>query len=460
MLAGKVLLSEWSGFCQRVPSQRGRAGQEAAVRLASDWEDLMSGSNARRAGMLILLASIFAAAPAAAQPAQPPIRIGFGMALSGGLAAGGKQALVTYQLWAEDVNARGGLLGRKVELVNYDDQSTPATVPGIYSKLLDVDKVDLVLSGYGTVPTAAAMPLIMQHGKVFLSLFALAANDQFNYDRYFQLQPNGPNAKVEFSKGFFELAAALDPKPQTVALVGADAEFSVLALEGARENASRRGFRIVFDRTYPPHAVEFSTVVRSIKAASPDLVFIASYPPDSAGMIRSIHEVGLGARMMGGGMIGLQFAALKTQLGPLLNNIVCYDLYAPEPTMKFPGIEKFLMRYRERAGAAGVDPLGLYIPPYAYAEMQILEAAIKGVNTLDDGKLAEYMRKTTFDTVAGNIKFGARGEWTEPRLLLIQYRGVQGNDVEQFKQPGKEVILYPPQFKSGDLKVPFETAPR
>jgi branched-chain amino acid transport system substrate-binding protein len=164
--------------------------------------------------------------------------------------------------------------------------------------------------------------------------------------------------------------------------------------------------------------------------------------------------------MMGGGMIGLQFAALKTQLGPLLNNIVCYDLYAPEPTMKFPGIEKFLMHYRERAGAAGVDPLGLYIPPYAYAEMQILEATIKGVNTLDDGELAEYMRKTTFDTVAGNIKFGARGEWTEPRLLLIQYRGVQGNDVEQFKQPGKEVIFYPPQFKSGDLKVPFEAAPR
>jgi branched-chain amino acid transport system substrate-binding protein len=113
----------------------------------------MNGSNVTRAGLL-LLASIFAAAPAAAQSAQPPIRIGFGMALSGGLAAGGKQALVTYQLWAEDVNARGGLLGRKVEFVDYDDQSSPATVPGIYSKLLDVDKVDLVLSGYGTVPTA------------------------------------------------------------------------------------------------------------------------------------------------------------------------------------------------------------------------------------------------------------------------------------------------------------------
>jgi branched-chain amino acid transport system substrate-binding protein len=408
---------------------------------------------------LAALACTVMAAPVSAQQA-PPIKIGFGMALTGGLAAGGKQALVTYQLWAEDVNARGGLLGRKVELVHYDDQSNAATVPALYSKLLDVDKVDLVLSGYGTVPTAAAMPTIMQHKKVFLSLFALAANDQFNYDRYFQMQPNGPNAKVEFSKGYFDLAAAISPKPQTVALVGADAEFSVLALEGARENAKKHGLKVVYDRTYPPNTVEFGTIVRSIKATNPDLVFIASYPPDSAGMVRSVHEVGLAAKMLGGGMIGLQFAALKTQLGPLLNNIVCYDLYAPEPTMKFPGVENFLVRYRERAGAAGIDPLGLYIPPYAYAEMQILEAAVNSAKTLDDAKLAEIIKTTTFDTVAGKIKFGARGEWTEPRLLLIQYRGVEGNGVEQFKQAGKEVILYPPQYKSADLAVPFEPAPR
>jgi branched-chain amino acid transport system substrate-binding protein len=164
--------------------------------------------------------------------------------------------------------------------------------------------------------------------------------------------------------------------------------------------------------------------------------------------------------MVGGGMIGLQFSTLKTQLGPLLNNIVCYDLYAPEPTMNFPGVEQFLVRYRERALAAGVDPLGLYIPPYAYAEMQILENAITSVGSLDDEKLATHIRTASFDTVAGKIKFGARGEWTEPRLLLVQYRGIQGNEVEQFKQPGKAVILYPPQYKSADLMVPFEPVQR
>jgi branched-chain amino acid transport system substrate-binding protein len=393
--------------------------------------------------------------PVKAQSANP-IKIGFSMALTGGLAIGGRAALLAYQIWAEDVNAKGGLLGRKVELVYFDDQTNPSTVPGIYAKLLDVDKVDLVVSGYGTVPTAAAMPVIMRSRKLFLSLFALAANDQFGYDRYFQLQPNGPEAKYEFSKGFFELATKLTPKAQSVALVGADAEFSILALQGARENAKKAGINIVFDRTYPPSTIDFTPVVRSIKALNPDVLFIASYPPDSVGMIRSIHEVGFGARMVGGGMIGLQFAALKQQLGPMLNNIVAYDLYVPEPTMKFPGIEQFLVKYRERAAQAGVDPLGNYIPPFAYSEMQILETAIKAVGSTDDQKLADYIRSTSFKTVVGDIKFGARGEWAEPRILLIQYRGIVGNDLDQFKQPGKQVILHPSRFKSGELHVPFE----
>jgi branched-chain amino acid transport system substrate-binding protein len=321
--------------------------------------------------------------------------------------------------------------------------------------LLDVDKVDLLLSGYATVPTAAAMPIVIQRKKLFLSLFALAANDEFKYNRYFQLQPNGPNAKFELSKGFFEIAAAMTPQPQTVALVGADAEYPKLALEGARENAKQAGIKIVYDRAYPSSMVDFTPIIRSIKATNPDLLFMATYPTDSVGMISSIHEIGFSARLVGGGLIGLQFAAFKQKLGPMLNNIVCYDLYVPEPTMKFPGIEQFLVRYRERAAQAGVDPLGIYIPPFAYSELQILEAAINAVGSTDDQKLADYIRSTSFKTVVGDIKFGDRGEWAEPRVLYVQYRGIVGNDIEQFKQPGKQVILYPPRFKSGEVQAPF-----
>jgi branched-chain amino acid transport system substrate-binding protein len=415
----------------------------------------MAGRVTRRETLAIAGTALATLAiPAAAQSANP-IKIGFSMALSGGLAGGGKAALLAYQIWAEDVNARGGLLGRKVELVFYDDQSNPSAVPSIYTKLLDVDKVDFLLSGYATVPTAAAMPIVIQRKKLFLSLFALAANDEFKYNRYFQLQPNGPNAKFELSKGFFEIAAAMKPKPQTVALVGADAEYPKLALEGARENAKQAGIKIVYDRAYPSSMVDFTPIIRSIKATNPDLLFMATYPTDSVGMISSIHEIGFSARLVGGGMIGLQFAAFKQKLGPMLNNIVCYDLYVPEPTMKFPGIEQFLVRYRERAAQAGVDPLGIYIPPFAYSEVQILEAAINAVGSTDDQKLADYIRSSSFKTVVGDIKFGARGEWAEPRVLYVQYRGIVGNDVEQFKQAGKQVILYPTRYKSGEVQEPF-----
>jgi branched-chain amino acid transport system substrate-binding protein len=415
----------------------------------------MTGPITRRKTLAIAGTALAAMTfPAAAQSAKP-LKIGFSMALSGGLAGGGKAALLAYQIWAEDVNARGGLLGRKVELVYYDDQSNPSAVPSIYTKLLDVDQVDLLLSGYATVPTAAAMPIVMQRKKLFLSLFALAANDEFKYDRYFQLQPNGPQAKYELSKGFFEIAAAMNPKPQTVAMVGADAEYPKHALDGARENAKQAGIKIVYDRTYPANQVDFTPIVRSIKATNPDLLFMATYPPDSVGMISSIHEIGFSARLVGGGMIGLQFAAIKQKLGPLLNNIVCYDLYVPEPTMQFPGIEQLLTRYRERAAAAGVDPIGIYIPPFAYSEVQILEEAIKATGSLDDGKLADYIRKTSFKTVVGDIKFGDRGEWAEPRVLYVQYRNIVGNDIEQFKQAGKQVILYPARYKSGDVHEPF-----
>ena len=156
--------------------------------------------------MLAVLCALLGLMGGPAQ-AQAPIAIGFGMALTGGLAPIGKAALLAMQIWEEETNAKGGLLGRPVKLVYYDDQSNPATVPGIYTKLLDVDHVDLVVSGYATNMVAPALPIIMQHNRTFLSLFGLAVNTEFNYPDYFSFTPTGgPQPKQSFSKGFFETA--------------------------------------------------------------------------------------------------------------------------------------------------------------------------------------------------------------------------------------------------------------
>src|SRR4051794_4457864 len=125
-------------------------------------------------------------APALAQSGDP-IRIGFGMALSGPLAANGKSSLVAMKVWEDDVNAKGGLLGRPVKLVYYDDQSNPSTVPGIYTKLIDVDKVDFVVSGYATNMIAPAMPVVMQKNRLFFGLFSLGINEPFHYPKYFSM---------------------------------------------------------------------------------------------------------------------------------------------------------------------------------------------------------------------------------------------------------------------------------
>jgi branched-chain amino acid transport system substrate-binding protein len=391
--------------------------------------------------------------------AAEPITIGFGMALTGGLAPNGKAALLAMQLWEEEVNAKGGLLGRPVKLVFYDDQSNPSTVPGIYTKLLDVDKVDLVISGYATNMIAPALPVIMQHKRTFLGLLGLAANSEFNYPNYFSIGPTGgPKPKQSFSKGFFEVAMAQNPKPQTIAFVGADAEFPRNALEGAHELAKEAGLKVVYDRSYPPTTNDYTPIVRGIQATNPDLVFVASYPPDTVGMIRAASEIGLKAKLFGGGMVGLQSTAIKTQLGPLLNGIVDYDFWLPVGTFATPEALDFLKRYQAKSAAAGVDLLGFYLPPFAYADMQVLQQAVEAVGGLDQQKMADYVRSHTFKTVAGDITFGANGEWTEARVLEVQFQNVKGNDVEQFKDPKTEIVLYPPALKDGNVIYPYSNA--
>src|SRR6202035_676442 len=130
-----------------------------------------------------------------------PIRIGFSLALTGPLAPNGKQALLGAKIWEEEINGKGGLLGRPVKLIFYDDQSNPSQVPGIYTKLLDVDKVDLVVGGYATNMNAPAMPVVMQKNKTFISLFALDVNAEFKYPKYFSVLPTGPETKTSFTEG-------------------------------------------------------------------------------------------------------------------------------------------------------------------------------------------------------------------------------------------------------------------
>jgi branched-chain amino acid transport system substrate-binding protein len=407
---------------------------------------------------LPVAAAVSSAWPGSAGAQQQPVKIGFSMALTGPLAGAGQGALIGMQIWEDDINKKGGLLGRKVQLVYYDDKSNPAEVPGIYSKLLDVDKVDLIMGPYATTQIAPAIPIAMQRNKILISLFGTGVNEPFKYNRYFSMIPTGPNPKAAFTEGFFEIAMAQNPKPQTIAIAAADAEFGRNVQEGARENAKKAGLKVVYDRTYPPSTTDFGPIVRAVQAANPDIVVICSYPLDSTGWVRAVSEVNYTPKMIGGGMVGLQFTAIKQQLGPLLNGFVNYDTWLPHKTMQYPGVLEVVAKYQERAKAEKVDPLGWYLPPWAYAYLQTLEQAVAATKTLEDAKLAEWLHKNPVKTVVGDISFGPLGEWTTSRFPQVQYQGISGTDIKDISDLSKQPILSPDDLKTGKVIYPFAEA--
>jgi branched-chain amino acid transport system substrate-binding protein len=406
----------------------------------------------------VAIAALTVAPTVASAQSGEPITIGFSMALTGPLAGVGTSALVAMKIWEEDVNAGGGLLGRPVKLVYYDDQSNPTTVPGIYTKLLDADGVDLIVGPYATGQIAPSVPIAMQKGKVLVSLFGTGVNEEFQYDRYFSMIPTGPDPKPAFTAGFFELALAQDPKPETIAIVASDAEFGRNVCEGARENANNANLDIVYDQTYPPNSADVAPIVRAIQATNPDLVVICSYPIESVAFVRAIDEVGFKPKMIGGGMVGLQLTVFKTQLGPLLNGIVDYETWLPASTLQSDTISEVLEKYQARAEAEKVDPLGYYIPPWAYAYLQVLEAGVKGTNSLDDAKIAEWLHSNPVDTVVGKVEFGPEGEWTTSRMLQFQFQNIKEASLDEFRDMSKLPILTPAELKTGELIYPYENA--
>jgi branched-chain amino acid transport system substrate-binding protein len=305
---------------------------------------------------------------------------------------------------------------------------------------------------------APAMPVVMQANKTTITLLAIGVNRHFDYARYFSMVPVGPDGVKAFSRGYFELAAAQQPKPLTVAMIAADAEFARTAADGAKENAKALGFSVIYDRSYPPNTVDFGPIIRAVQAANADLVFVAAYPPDTVGIVRAARELRLSAKMFGGTMIGLLATPLKAQLGPAMNNIVIMESFVPG--FDFPGLQDFLAKYRAKAAGQQIDPFGYGIAPFGYAAGQILAQAVNATKSLDHDRLAQYIHATAFSTVAGDIAFGKDGEWAKPRTVFSQFQDVQPGNVEQFRDGSRQPILWPPEYRKGTMVYPYAEATR
>jgi branched-chain amino acid transport system substrate-binding protein len=286
--------------------------------------------------------------------------------------------------------------------------------------------------------------------------FSFQVNSKVGHDMWFNNAPWGP--ADSWAASFLDLGQKAGGK--TIALLAADQEFAQNLALTARDVAKRLNMQIVFDQAYPPNTVEFSSILRALKAAKPDIVYVASYPPDSAGILRAVNEIGIGdnVKLFGGGMVGLQFGAVMENLGSLLNGVVNYNTWLPEPSMYNEGTKAFFDTYAKRAVEAKVDPLGYYLAPFGYSSGQMIEQAIKATGSLDQKALAKYLRENELKTIVGPITFAADGERKESAVLQAQFRGIVDKNIEQFRSSGKQVILFPAKLKSGDLITPFEAA--
>ena len=403
---------------------------------------------------VVMLAAMAVGMPVAWAQTPEPIKIGFSVSLTGGLASSGKAHLMSKQIWLEEINAKGGLLGRPVKLVYYDDQTNAATLPGIYAKLLDVDKVDLLM-GHATNLIVAAMPIIIERKKLVMVLLALGSNAEFKYSRYFQSAAFGPDSKGVLSDNFFEVAKT----PQAGAEDGGAGRRRRRVLQQRADRRARQRQEI-----RPAHRLrpQLSAGDRRLHAdrarhpghrsgRGPGRVLSAGFGRHRAGRHRGRPEDAAVRR--GDGRDAIR--PLMQQLGDKVNRVVNYHLYVPSPKMNFPGIETFLKKYQAQAKEAGTDPLGFYQPPFAYAAMQVLEQAIKATGSLNDDKLADYIHKNAFNTIVGEIRFNELGEWATARMLVVQFQKVQGSGLEQYMTGHRQVIVHPPQYKDGELDAPF-----
>jgi len=413
----------------------------------------------RTFGKMAAAASIASTAPVRfAKAAEGPIRIGFSIAQTGNIASGGKAGLAALQLWRSDVNSAGGLLGRQVEFVVYDDQSQAGNVPGIYAKLMDIDKVDLLLAPYGTNLTAVVMPMIVQRNRFVIGQFEIGQNDKLKFDKFFEIAPWGPKPGANWCRGYFDLAKRQGYK--SLVIVNSDAEFSANAANAGAKIAEEYGMKVLSVQHYTPNTVDFSGILRNVNAATPEFVFVASYPAESAALIRGISEIGIAdsVQMFGGAMVGVQYAQQLESLGSALNGVTNYDTYVVAPTMNFPGIAHFLERYQKVAEHDKVDALGHFLPPFFYAGGQLIASAIKAVGAVDEAKMAKWLHDNTIDTIVGPIKFGPDGNWAQSRIVWAQYRGVANKDLNQFRSPGKQIILQPASLQTGTLVAPYNKA--
>jgi branched-chain amino acid transport system substrate-binding protein len=339
----------------------------------------------------------------------PPISVGVTVSLTGDYAELGKAQLEGIQMWAHDVNARGALLGRKVEIVYYDDESSPEKSAALYKRLITEDKVNLLLGPYSSDITLAASEVAERHN--FPMVAAGAASTDI-WSRGFQniFQTDAPagdymDLPLEYAK---------EKGLKRIALVYADAEFPRQVAEGVRADAAGYGMEIVFDTEYPNGNTEFTNIVRRMKKADPDIVIGGTYFDDSVALVRAARQAGLKPEMM-----VLTVGPANKEFGELLGDDAngVMGVVAWMRSGKLPMAYDFSFRYKEKFG----HNASVYAA-YGYGGGQVLEAAARLAGSLDKDKVREQLQGMLFASILGGYKVDESGKQLAKTTYVMQWQ--------------------------------------
>jgi branched-chain amino acid transport system substrate-binding protein len=382
-------------------------------------------------GPLAVVAALAALAVASLPAdAQGPIRIGASLSLTGTYAKLGKYQHEGYQLCVKEANAKGGLLGRKIDMVVYDDQSTPATAVRLYEKLITEDKVEAVMGPYSSPVSEAAANVTEKYQKVMVMPLA-ATTSIFKKGRKYIFMVISP-AEV-YMDGLIDIAAKRGLK--TVAILNEDTLFTKTAALGTAEAAKKRGLQVVFTEAYPKGNQDFSAVLSKIKAANPDVLAAATYFDDAVAIVRQMKELNIAPRMLGvtvGGDLPEFYDLLKQ------NAEYIYGATQWEHTLPYPGNTAFFEAYKKEFGREPV-----YHSAAGYAGCVIYLEAVKRAGTLDSDKVRDTLRKLELKTAFGDYKVDQDGFQTAHKMVMTQW------------QDGKKVTVWPDELATGKVRFPM-----
>jgi branched-chain amino acid transport system substrate-binding protein len=378
----------------------------------------------------VALAGVVAASLPLPAGAQTPIKIGASMSVTGTYAKPGSYQKEGYDICIDELNGKGGLLGRKVELVIYDDQSQPATAVKLYEKLITEDKVDAVMGPYSSAVSEAVANVTEKYKKVMVAPLA-ATTSIFKKGRKYIFMVITP--AENYLDGLIDMAAKRGLK--TVAIINEDTLFPKASAAGTAEAAKKRGMQVVLQEAYPKGNTDFSALLVKIKAANPDVIAAGTYFDDAVAITRQMKELNVNPKMFGltvGGDLPEFYDLLKQ------NAEYTYGSTQWDESLPYPGQKEFLAAYK--AKFKGQEPS--YHTAAGYAGCLIYAEAVKKAGTLDADKVRDQLLKMEIKTAFGDYKVEPDGFQVAHKMVMLQW------------QDGKRVVVWPDDLASGKLRYP------